>query len=152
MLLLKFLVRRKDLYQAPEKDSKPPLWIRGVLMLTCTLVSFFHGSNDGQKGMGLMMLILVGLLPAAFALNMANEPARIQAVAEEMIQLGGTLAPFAQGATVGPDEATAELTRFAKQGGEPTTKTYAAVALESTAIGAKLYLIPSMESLPAQIG
>ena len=73
LLCLKFLVRRKDLYQAPDKDSRPPLWIRGVLMLTCTLVSFFHGSNDGQKGMGLIMLILVGLVPAAFAVNMAND-------------------------------------------------------------------------------
>ena len=77
LLILKFLVRRKDLYEAPDKDSVPPLWIRGVLMLTCTLVSFFHGSNDGQKGMGLMMLILVGLVPAAFAMNMANDPARL---------------------------------------------------------------------------
>ena len=58
-------------------------------MLTCTLVSFFHGSNDGQKGMGLMMLILVGLVPAAFALNLANDPARLQATAAEMIRLGG---------------------------------------------------------------
>ena len=58
LLILKFLIRRKDLYEAPDKTSVPPLWIRGVLMLTCTLVSFFHGSNDGQKGMGLIMLIL----------------------------------------------------------------------------------------------
>ena len=49
LLLLKFLIRRKDLYEAPDKNSVPPLWIRGILMLTCTLVSFFHGSNDGQK-------------------------------------------------------------------------------------------------------
>ncbi len=154
LLVLKFLVRRKDLYESPEKDSKPPLWIRGVLMLTCTLVSFFHGSNDGQKGMGLLMLILVGLVPAAFALNMANDSAQIQAVAEEMIQLGGTLAPFAQGVKLGHDakssqeEAIAELTRFAKEGGQPTTKTYAATALASTAIGTKLHLLPSMDSLP----
>ena len=51
-------------------------------MLTCTLVSFFHGSNDGQKGMGLMMLILVGLVPAAFAVNMANDVALEATVAD----------------------------------------------------------------------
>ena len=74
LLILKFLVRRKDLYQAPEGKNPPPFWIRCVLVLTCTLVSFFHGSNDGQKGMGLIMLILVGILPGAFALNMATAP------------------------------------------------------------------------------
>ena len=45
------------------------MWIRGILILTCTLVSFFHGSNDGQKGMGLIMLILIGVVPTAYALN-----------------------------------------------------------------------------------
>ena len=40
-------------------------------MLTCTGVSFFHGSNDGQKGMGLIMLILIGTVPTTYALNHA---------------------------------------------------------------------------------
>jgi PiT family inorganic phosphate transporter len=147
LLSLKFLIRRKDLYEAPEKDSKPPLWIRGVLMLTCTLVSFFHGSNDGQKGMGLMMLILVGLLPATFAVNMAKDPARMQATAEEMIKLAGTATPLAKGATVSQDDAVAELTRFAKEGGKPSDKTYAAIVLESYAIGNRLHSSPSMDSV-----
>ena len=56
-------------------------------MLTCTLVSFFHGSNDGQKGMGLIMLILVGLVPGAFALNMASDSTRLQSAATELRQL-----------------------------------------------------------------
>ncbi len=63
LIALKLVVRRKDLYEAPDDAAPPPLWIRGVLMITCTLVSLFHGMNDGQKGMGLMMLILVGLAP-----------------------------------------------------------------------------------------
>ena len=71
LLLVKFLVRRKDLYQAPEGNKPPPLWIRGLLILTCTGVSFSHGGNDGQKGMGLIMLILIGAAPTAFALNRA---------------------------------------------------------------------------------
>ena len=45
------------------------MWIRAVLFSTCTGVSFFHGSNDGQKGMGLIMLILIGIVPASFAVN-----------------------------------------------------------------------------------
>ncbi len=59
------------LYTAPEGAKPPPAWIRGLLILTCTGVSFFHGSNDGQKGMGLIMLILIGCVPTAYALNHA---------------------------------------------------------------------------------
>jgi PiT family inorganic phosphate transporter len=54
------------------------LWIRGILILTCTLVSFFHGSNDGQKGMGLIMLILIGTVPTAYALNRALPESQIE--------------------------------------------------------------------------
>jgi PiT family inorganic phosphate transporter len=71
LLVMKFLVRKPQLYQEPKSNAAPPLWIRGLLVLTCTLVSFFHGSNDGQKGMGLIMLILIGTVPTAYALNRA---------------------------------------------------------------------------------
>lgn len=57
------------LFKEPKKNQPPPLWVRGILILTCGLVSFFHGSNDGQKGVGLMMLILIGIVPSYFALN-----------------------------------------------------------------------------------
>ena len=71
LLLLKVIVRNPALYAAPEGNKAPPLWIRGLLVLTCTGVSFAHGSNDGQKGMGLIMLILIGTVPTAYALNRA---------------------------------------------------------------------------------
>ncbi|HKN27963.1 MAG TPA: inorganic phosphate transporter [Roseiarcus sp.] len=71
LLLMKLIVRAPQLYQAPTTSAPPPLWIRSLLVLTCTLVSFFHGSNDGQKGMGLIMLILIGVVPTAYALNRA---------------------------------------------------------------------------------
>jgi PiT family inorganic phosphate transporter len=71
LVLLKFVVRSPALYAEPKGDQPPPWWIRGILILTCTLVSFFHGSNDGQKGMGLIMLILIGTVPTAYALNRA---------------------------------------------------------------------------------
>jgi PiT family inorganic phosphate transporter len=70
-LLLKFLVRKKELYDAPKGNKPPPAWIRGILIATCTGVSFAHGSNDGQKGMGLIMLILIGTVPTTYALNRA---------------------------------------------------------------------------------
>ena len=71
LLVMKFLVRAPALYTAPAANTPPPLWIRGLLVFTCTGVSFFHGSNDGQKGMGLIMLILIGVAPTAYALNRA---------------------------------------------------------------------------------
>jgi PiT family inorganic phosphate transporter len=74
LLVTKVLVKDKKLYQAPEGSAPPPFWIRGLLMLTCTGVSFFHGSNDGQKGMGLIMLILIGTVPTTYALNHAITP------------------------------------------------------------------------------
>jgi PiT family inorganic phosphate transporter len=66
---LRALVKTKELYQEPVDNAPPPWWIRSVLILTCTGVSFVHGSNDGQKGMGLIMLILIGTIPTAYSLN-----------------------------------------------------------------------------------
>ncbi|WP_409189509.1 inorganic phosphate transporter [Bradyrhizobium sp. RDM4] len=66
------------LFGEPKGDQPPPWWIRGILILTCTLVSFFHGSNDGQKGMGLIMLILIGTVPTAYALNRALPASEIE--------------------------------------------------------------------------
>ena len=72
LILLKRLVKNPELYHPPDGDKPPPWWIRGILILTCTGVSFAHGSNDGQKGVGLIMLILIGLVPSHYALNMAQ--------------------------------------------------------------------------------
>jgi inorganic phosphate transporter, PiT family len=69
LTILKATIRIPALYKEPEGNKPPPLWIRGLLILTCTGVSFFHGGNDGQKGMGLIMLILIGTVPTAYALN-----------------------------------------------------------------------------------
>jgi PiT family inorganic phosphate transporter len=71
LLLAKALIKDEKLYRAPEGTEPPPFYIRCLLILTCTGVSFFHGSNDGQKGMGLIMLILIGTVPTAYALNHA---------------------------------------------------------------------------------
>jgi inorganic phosphate transporter, PiT family len=81
LLLLKSIIRIPALYAEPVGDHPPPWWIRGILILTCTLVSFFHGSNDGQKGMGLIMLILIGIVPTAYALNRAMPESEMQTFA-----------------------------------------------------------------------
>jgi phosphate/sulfate permease len=82
LIVLKHVVPNPKLHVPPMGDSKPPWWIRGILITTCTGVSFAHGSNDGQKGIGLIMLILIGLVPAHYALNMSQTPAEFQAVAQ----------------------------------------------------------------------
>ena len=69
--VMKLVVKNRALYEAPKGTEPPPFWVRSLLVLTCTGVSFAHGSNDGQKGMGLIMLILVGTVPTAYALNHA---------------------------------------------------------------------------------
>ena len=91
LLLAKFLIRVPALYRPPVGAAPPPWWIRGLLILTCTGVSFAHGSNDGQKGMGLIMLILIGTVPTTYALNHAlpnsytPEFAKVSAAAEQII-------------------------------------------------------------------
>ncbi|HEX4370093.1 MAG TPA: anion permease [Rhizomicrobium sp.] len=69
LLVMKMFIRVPKLYEAPKSQQPPPPWIRALLILTCTGVSFAHGGNDGQKGMGLIMLILIGAAPTAYALN-----------------------------------------------------------------------------------
>ena len=135
LLLLKLLVKREDLYKAPEGKNPPPLWIRICLIGTCTGVSYAHGSNDGQKGMGLIMLILVGLAPGAFALNMNLGADSVQTTTTELRQVVTTLQSQAGTTTVTQDEATAELTAFIKPtGGKPTEKTYAAIIEQSQTV------------------
>lgn len=81
MFVLKRLTRKSQygdmLFKEPKKNTPPPLWIRIILILTCTSVSYFHGSNDGQKGIGLVMLILIGIVPAFFALNPKIDPSAL---------------------------------------------------------------------------
>ena len=77
LFVVKFIIPKKELFAEPKGNEPPPMWIRGILVLTCTLVSFFHGSNDGQKGMGLIMLILIGTVPTAYALNRAMPPSQV---------------------------------------------------------------------------
>lgn len=85
VIVIMFLVRRlvpeetKDqLFKEPKKNAPPPTWIRSILIATCSLVSFFHGSNDGQKGVGLIMLILIGIVPFQFAIKPDLDPRLMQ--------------------------------------------------------------------------
>ena len=79
LLTMKHFIREPKLYDPPGEGDRPPHWIRGVLLATCGGVSFAHGSNDGQKGMGLILLVLIGFLPTYYALDL-NHPTRAKDV------------------------------------------------------------------------
>jgi PiT family inorganic phosphate transporter len=90
LTICKAVIKDKRLYEAPVGTEPPPFWIRVLLFGTCSGVSFFHGSNDGQKGMGLIMLILIGTVPTTYALNRAVTPAQTQdflAVSQQTVQV-----------------------------------------------------------------
>jgi PiT family inorganic phosphate transporter len=111
-LLSKWLVKYPALYDAPKTDAPPPWPIRGLLILTCTGVSFFHGSNDGQKGMGLIMLILIGTVPTAYALNHAVTAHDVQAFITSSEQAGHILDRHVDPAGVLGADARAEVTDY----------------------------------------
>ena len=121
--LMKRVITDPTLYQAPTDDQPPPFWIRCLLILTCTGVSFAHGSNDGQKGTGLIMLILVGTVPTAYALNHTVGPDQLfdfVAVSQQAsstlgryIQSDATLpGPAGTSSNTTPSSAAAELQNF----------------------------------------
>jgi len=112
LLALRALVKNKELYEEPKGKKPPPVWIRGLLVLTCTGVSFAHGSNDGQKGMGLIMLILVGTVPLSYALNRAmpaDQMTQFVAVAQVTQQALQKAAPG-----VAPADARATLSDYVR--------------------------------------
>jgi PiT family inorganic phosphate transporter len=150
LLALKFTVRRKDLYEAPKGDTPPPLWIRSLLILTCTLVSFFHGGNDGQKGMGLIMLILIGAAPTAYALNrtMADDttPAFVQAStsASQVFSARAPGAPVPEAA-----EARRTVTEALKTKDLNRPSVFAALAALSNDIAASVKNYGAIRTVPA---
>lgn len=82
------------LFKEPKKNQPPPPWIRGILIVTCTLVSFFHGQNDGQKGVGLVMLILIGIVPLYFALDVNFRPITVPDSLTKIEQVMETIDPM----------------------------------------------------------
>ncbi|MGA2672523.1 MAG: inorganic phosphate transporter [Terracidiphilus sp.] len=112
ILISKRTIKYPSLYEAPKNHQPPPWPIRVLLVLTCTGVSFFHGSNDGQKGMGLIMLILIGTVPTAYALNHAVTASDIQDFIAASEQAGHILDRHVdKNGILGPD-ARAEVTDY----------------------------------------
>lgn len=112
MVVFKWLIPTPALYEAPKNNQPPPFPIRALMVLTCTGVSFYHGSNDGQKGMGLIMLILIGTVPTAYALNHAVSPMEVQDFIAASERAGHILDRHVdKNAILGPDART-EVTDY----------------------------------------
>jgi PiT family inorganic phosphate transporter len=108
----KHTIKYPSLYEAPKNDQPPPWPIRALMVLTCTGVSFFHGSNDGQKGMGLIMLILIGTVPTAYALNHAVTASDIQQFIAASQQAGHILDWHVDKSGILGQDARAEVTDY----------------------------------------
>ncbi len=111
LLASKRLFRYPALYEAPRGKQPPPWPIRALMVGSCTGVSFFHGSNDGQKGMGLIMLILVGTLPTAYAINHDASPAQVQSFIAASVETEQILERHVPAGTPDP-EARNEVTKY----------------------------------------
>lgn len=91
LYLFKYLIKNKDIFKDPTQNNNrpPPGWIRFLLILTCTLVSFFHGNNDGQKGVGILMIVLLVMLPSYYVLNPDMHVEKMQHAITEMKEATG---------------------------------------------------------------
>jgi inorganic phosphate transporter, PiT family len=144
--LMKVVVKNRKLYEAPEGTEPPPFWIRALLLLTCTGVSFAHGSNDGQKGMGLIMLILIGTVPTAYALNHAITKKQSQDFIAVSEQAGDTLNKYVSpNAVIGDDRD--EVTAYIRTR-EFTPNTMLALRQLVTDIGNETALYGELRGVP----
>ena len=149
LLLLKLLVRQPKLYQAPVPGQPPPWGIRGILWLTCTGVSYAHGSNDGQKGLGLIMLVLAGIIPGFYAVNprlpdsdFAQLAVMSQNVTPLILSQAGAVLPYPN-----PKAATDTLRDYLQTYGVFSDKVFPALAQKNQEISATLTQHKSVNDL-----
>jgi inorganic phosphate transporter, PiT family len=148
LLVFKALIKRKDLYESPKKGTPPPLWIRGLLVLTCTGVSFAHGSNDGQKGMGLIMLILIGIIPATFAVDLAANQQALQDLATTTQAISFQMDKHSPGAAMGAGPIAEQyISDYLKPSAKAGTDTFAAIGTKCREISAALQGHKSLSEL-----
>jgi inorganic phosphate transporter, PiT family len=148
LLVMKLLVRVPELYREPPKGQPPSLWIRLLLVLTCTGVSFAHGSNDGQKGMGLLMLILIGIIPGVYALNPGLSPTQVAQISAASQSATAILDRFANDARVSAEQASLTLNAFLKTSGKLDGATWAALATTNHEITQDLTGKTSLTAIP----
>lgn len=150
LLAMKALVKSKQLYAAPEGNAPPPTWIRGLLILTCTGVSFAHGSNDGQKGMGLIMLILIGAAPTAYALNRALPDSQTPGFMQHTQEAQGVFTAHADGITVPADRARGIVTDAIRDKSLDKPEVFAAMSSLAGDMGRQVQQYGAIARVPAE--
>jgi PiT family inorganic phosphate transporter len=145
-LTMKAIVKDMRLYEAPKGTEPPPFWIRSLLVLTCTGVSFFHGSNDGQKGMGLIMLILIGTVPTTYALNHAVTVKESQDFIAVSAQTAETLGKYVAASTAIGDPRD-EVTEYVRTK-EFKPSTMLALRELVNGIGTEMALFKELKAVP----
>jgi PiT family inorganic phosphate transporter len=145
---MKALVKRPELFAEPEKGHPPHPWVRGLLILTCTGVSFAHGSNDGQKGMGLILLILIGVVPTAFALDLGLNAKDYQAIVAQNATAGDALHKLAGTDPVSSQDATDTINAYLKNTGKVTPQTFPALDEKNAEIATILKGKKSLADVP----
>ncbi|WP_431522495.1 inorganic phosphate transporter [Sphingomonas phyllosphaerae] len=149
LLVLRRVARSPELMRAPEGGTPPPLGIRALLVFTCTAVSFSHGSNDGQKGMGLIMLILIGCAPTAYALNRTLPASETPAFLASASDASGTLTRH--GAAAVPLERARPLLKDAlEQRRAVSPQAYGAVVAVSRDLSQRVGGYGALSNVPAQ--
>jgi PiT family inorganic phosphate transporter len=149
-ILMRRFVQNEALYTEPPGNEPPPFWIRSMLVLTCTGVSYAHGSNDGQKGMGLIMLILVGTVPAAYALNHAVSGPEVQTFVAISEKTSRVLDNYATPGSAVPEKLRPVLERFVSEGRlQPAT--IPALSATVTRIAASVAPYGALGSVPTDL-
>ncbi len=147
--LMKGLIRDKRLYQEPKQGTPPPWGIRALLVGTCTAVSFAHGSNDGQKGMGLIMLILIGVAPTAYALNRTMPDSSTPAFLAASTGAQAVFAGKSAGQQIALPEAGTILHEALRTHKVEEPQVYAALATSAKEIDAELHQYGAIAHVPA---
>jgi PiT family inorganic phosphate transporter len=148
LLLLKALIKRPELYSDPDPKKAPPLWVRSILCLTCTGVSFLHGSNDGQKGMGLLMLILIGIVPGTYAIDLATAGDSIAELTRMSQKAAVILRNHAGGKSLESSATAKTLSDYLKPGGVFSEEVFLALAEKVERIQTLLGNRQSLKELP----
>jgi PiT family inorganic phosphate transporter len=147
-LVTKALLRQPELYAPPVAGVPPPWRVRGILCLTCTGVSYAHGSNDGQKGMGLLMLILVGIVPGMYALDMTTSPESLKQIVTMSQNASTVLASHAGATPAEQATATTTLGEYLKASGIFSPGIFAALNQKNSEIQGLLAGHDSLTAVP----
>ena len=148
LTVMRKVVKSRHLYEAPVGTKPPPFWVRSLLVLTCTGVSFAHGSNDGQKGMGLIMLILIGTVPTAYALNHAVSRKDSQDFVAVSVVAAQTLSHYAPPGSIPSTSPRDGVTEYVRSR-VVAPDTIASIAALMSDVGRDMAIYKELKSVPA---